>query len=278
MQLAVLAKTDRGQAEHIRAGECGGRLLRHERQGLVDIKVDAHFGRHVFQPGFGEHFLRELHFDGLAVPRLEAAELQRNHRSVRDVVAGLVYFDQSCVGLLIVRDDFVPCRCFVGISEHTFDACKDRHIRAQPVAGLVLHLDPDAHHAAARQRRHRPHRDAVFLNGHAGDGLALLGKAAEHVLQRFPQRRTGGSERRKGEQNNEHSRQHGAPCGPAQPVGPALRAAQDSRPPLGRQGDLLHCHVKIPPHIASIHRNTILSGIRAAYFSRGTGARSLWRR
>ena len=115
----------------------------------------------------------------------------------------------------------MPDQPLVGIPEHTGETCEDVHIRAQAVAGFILHLSPDAYHAAARQRRHRANLDAVVLGDDAGDRLALFGEVPECVSQCLAQGGDGGGKGREREQHGEHSRQHGAADGPMQPVSAA---------------------------------------------------------
>ena len=174
MESSIVGKAERGQTNRIGMLQRDRRLLRDQDD------------RTVRGGGAGQR-LRRYQLDrnrnvGNLLPGLEPIKANRDGDVFRNAIAGAGKFDQCGVGFFIIRDDLRQTELRYAQSGDIGDIPVNIHIRAQPVARLVLHLGPDADIGAVGECGHRPHLDAVVFHSDAGKALALSGEAAKRVL------------------------------------------------------------------------------------------------
>ena len=165
MESSIVGKAERGQTNRIGMLQRDRRLLRDQDD------------RTVRGGGAGQR-LRRYQLDrnrnvGNLLPGLEPIKANRDRDVFRNAIA---------VGFFIIRDDLRQTELRYAQSGDIGDIPVNIHIRAQPVARLVLHLGPDADIGAVGECGHRPHLDAVVFHSDAGKALALSGEAAKRVL------------------------------------------------------------------------------------------------
>ena len=199
---------------------------------------------------------------GNLLPGLEPIKANRDRDVFRNAIAGAGKFDQCDVGFFIIRDDLRQTELRYAQSGDIGDIPVNIHIRAQPVARLVLHLGPDADTSMPSYSIAMPVRlwlCPAKLPSAFCSAVRSAGTAAANAEKVSSTARTAATRMRPVVQHRAFPR----------------RGRTPRRIWARRSGEsvIFHGHIEIPPHIALIHHSTILSGSRAACCGHGTGGR-----